>query len=86
MTFKNEQLTAIGRHVNFIEAVKIIDIEKSNLVLERFNGEKDKFPISRPAEYEIGKYVDVIFFNNGCSHGIKLVGHTPEQFYPDKTQ
>ena len=84
MEFKQEQLTTVSRHRNSIETVKIMDIRGTDLILERFNGKTERFPVSYLAGYEIGQYLDVVFFNTGkSSHGMKLIGHTPPQFRPD---
>lgn len=83
MEFKQEQLTTISRYKNSIEAAKITNIQGSNLTIERFNGQAERFPVSYMC-YEVGQYVDIQYFKNGnSSHTLKLVGHTPPQFCPD---
>ena len=84
MEFKREQLNSVLRHRNDIEAVKIKGIEGNDLIIERFNGKTERFPVSYPAEYKEGKYIDMVFFNTGSrSYGMRYIGHTPPQFYPD---
>lgn len=84
MEFKQEQLTTVLRHRNNIEAVKITNISDGNLILERFNGKTEKMPVSYPARYRVGQFLDVIIFKTGnSSHGMKLVGITPPEFYPE---
>lgn len=84
MEFKKEQLSTISRYRNSIEVAKIVNIQGGNLVIERFNGQTERFPVSYAGGYEIGQYIDIQFFRTGnSSHTLKLIGHTPEQFYPD---
>lgn len=84
MEFKRIQLSGSLRHMNSIEVVKIADIEEGGLILERFNGKREKFPVLYSARYKIGEYLDMVFFNTGnSSHGMKFIGHTPPQFYPN---
>lgn len=84
MEFQKIQLTTVSRHRNGIEPIKIAAIKGNNLILERFNGRTQQFPVSYPAGYEIGQYLDVVFFNTGnSSHGMRYIGITPPQFCPD---
>ena len=83
MEFKQEQLTTISRHRNSIEVAKIIDIQGSNLTIERFNGDKERFQVSYVGDYAPGQFIDIQFFRTGSSsHALKLIGHTPPEFCP----
>lgn len=85
MNYDKIQLSTISRHRNNVETVKITDIQGNNLIFE-LHGRAENFPVSYPAEFKVGEYIDVIFFNNSGSrnsHGIKLVGHTPPEFCSD---
>lgn len=85
MAYKHEQTTVILRLRNSIRAFKILDIKGNNLIT-RNNFNKDKtveFEVLNPDNYNIGDYVDMIFFRTGSSsYRIELIGHTPSGFMP----
>lgn len=84
MEFKKEQLSTISRYRNSIEVAKIVKIQGNNLTIERFNGDTETFPVSYAGDYAPEQFIDIQFFRTGSSsHTLKLIGHTPEQFYPD---
>lgn len=84
MIYERIQLSPIDRHRNFIEAAKVVNIQGNNLTIERFNGNKETFPVNY-MDYEIGEFIDIQFIRTGSSsHALKLIGHTPEKFYPDE--
>lgn len=77
------QLTTISRHINSIEVAKIIGIKGNELTIERFNGQSERFPVSYAGGYETGQYCDIQYLRTGSSsHALKLIGHTPPEFYP----
>lgn len=87
MEYKQEQKTQISRHINSIEAAKIVDIDKNSMTIERFNGQTLNFPVSDIIDYKTNDYVDIQYFKNGGSgYTLKLIGHTPPAFITDKSK
>lgn len=87
MEYKQEQKTQINRHINSIEAAKIVNIDKNSMTIERFNGQTLNFPVSDIIDYKTNDYVDIQYFKSGGSgYTLKLIGHTPPAFIPDKNK
>ena len=83
MVYERIQLTPIDRHRNFIEAAKVIEIQGNSLTIERFNGNREIFPVSYIGDYAPGQYLDIQYLRTGnSSHALKLIGHTPPEFCP----
>ena len=84
MEFQKIQLTNISRHRNSIEVAKITSINGNNITIERFNGDTETFPINHLGDYAPDQYIDIQYFRTGSSsYTLKLIGHTPPQFYPE---
>lgn len=86
MEYKKEQLTTLSRHINFIEIAKVKEIDGNDLILERFNGQTERFPTSCIGDYAPNQCVDIQYFNTGSnSHTLRLLGHTPQEFIKSNT-
>lgn len=87
MEYKKEQLSTVFRHTNSIEAALITEIKGNDFTIERFNGQTLHFPVNCAGDYEPGQYIDIQYFRTGgSSHTMKLIGHTPPEFIPDRSK
>lgn len=83
--YKREQTSKALRVNNRIWAVKILEIRDNSLIFRRKPGgdKTASIPVSRPQDYKVGQYIDVIVWNTGnASYGVNLIGNTPDDFIP----
>ena len=84
--YEESQKTTISRHVNFISAHRILDIQGNNLIIQLWPSDDSKTAnilVSMPEEFSIGDYVDLqVIRHSKTSNSVELIGRTPQKFIP----